>query len=329
MKQSVKPALYAALIATACSGCASQNYRAAVDKFGSEAVIAMAGQAAGLTHVQQIESDRIRTNLINEKQSLALSASCGIAAATPNERFDPCKITLRAAGGGPVQTMETVVDVSSIIKLQNALADYGKNLALLSQSANDDNEAFTKAATNLGVSVGKLDAAIAGLAQTERVASDEKLGLIASAISKIAGYVFAYQRTAALKRIVRETDTFVQEASGLLAKADPQIDQVDASRAFDETRGLMIDYNRLNAAPNKGVPERRAALNKFMGSVEALNLIANRTHSFSTLGKVHAALATASRTNASREELATAMKALISWNNAPSADTRGDKEDVK
>jgi hypothetical protein len=314
MRRIAKSLTLASVMALATAGCANQTFRAAVAKFGVQTDAAMKTQSIELAQVVAGEQDRIQSTLAESRAALRFSGSCGLTAITTDESFAPCAIKRFVSERDGTVDVEKVVDVSSIIKLQDALANYGANLALLSQSASADNQKFAEAATGLAASVGKLDSAITKLAGSDRTVSDANLSTVAGAIAKIAGLAFALQREHALKEIIRNTDPFVQRAIGLLGQADKQVVQILAARATSNAEKLRKHYNDMAVGQASSSADRKTAIVAVFDSVDRLNLLTQRQSQIMPLGRIHEALALAATRGSSRQTLATAIEQLIRWN---------------
>lgn len=316
--RSSKALVVASALALAMTGCANQPFRAAVAKLGTQTDLAMKAQSAELGEVIAGERTRIRSTLAESRASLRFSDECGLVSTSPEESFGPCTLRAFISAAAGSQDVEKVIEVSNIIELQNALASYGANLALLAESASDDNEAFAKAATGLAASIGKLDGAITKVAKSKPNVSDAELGIVASAVAKIAGIVFALERERALKQIIRKTDPFIQRAIMLLDEADRQSIQILAARATRSAELDLIAYNSLAASPASAIAARQAAIDTVFADLDGINTLTQRRSQIVPLGRVHAALAVAASPSASREDMARAIEQLIRWNSGQS-----------
>jgi hypothetical protein len=202
----------------------------------------------------------------------------------------------------------------NILGLESALADYGKNLALLAADSSQDQAAFSGALTGLAGSLGKLDGAIAKATAGQRLSGDDKLGAIASVVARVGNLIFAAQRKRALKRIIVAAQPLVEEAVGVLNEADSVVQDYDITRALQratDAENQLIDV--LKERPSQK-PRVRAAQDELYAAVEAVNSITARKKRIRELGVVHAALATAARKGSSRQDLEAAENLLIRWN---------------
>ena len=319
MAQLSRALILASTFALSLTGCANQPFRAAVARLGTQTDLAMKAQSTELGLVVAGERTRIRSTLADSRASLRFNDECGLAPATAEESFAPCALKVFVSSTAGSTDVATVIDVSNITALQDALASYGANLALLAGSASDDNRKFAEAAAGLATSVGKLDGAITKVAGGDRTVSDANLGIVASAIAKIAGIVFALEREHALKEIIRSTDPFVQRAITLLDQTDRQNMQILAAQATRTAALQMNAYNRAAASPNSDTATRQAAINTLFDSVEGINTLTRRKSQIIPLGRVHSALALAASPSATRKQMALAIEQLIKWNSGQSA----------
>ncbi len=314
MALSIKAKMLTTAVAFTVTGCANQPFRAAVARFGAQTDVAMKAQSAELGQIIVGDRDRIRSALAESRASLRFNDECGAATATTEESFKPCTVRAFVSAQAGSRDIEKVINISSIIELQDALAAYGENLALLAESASADNKKFAEAATGLATSVGKLDGAISKLAVSAPNVGAAKLGIVANAIAKIAGLAFAIQREHALKEIIRDTDPFVQKAIGLLDQADRQNVQILASQATRNADTLLEVYNSAAAQQTSSTAERQAAINAVFESIDGVNILAQRQSQTLPLGRLHAALASAAARGASHRQLTEAIEQLIRWN---------------
>jgi hypothetical protein len=273
----------------------------------------MTVQAGQLRNVVAAETERIRTDLAKDRADLRLSG-CGIQLVDDvgNRAYGVCRLSRHLSGGAA--PIEQALTPDNILMLETALAEYGKNLALLASDSSQDQASFSAAVTVLGASLGKLDGAIAKATAGPRIGTDAKLGAVASIIARLGNLIFAYQRQAALKRIIVESDAFVAEAGALLEQADEQILLYDVGAAYREATAAEVKATSIANNATASVADIRAAHNTLYAAIDWLNAVTARKQQISNLVQVHHALAVAARSGASRSNLEEAMRKLIEWN---------------
>lgn len=296
----------AAALVALMSGCVSPQYRAAVAKFGTETDALMSAQSKQIETISDLETTRLREKIVSGKVRLGLNEDC-FEERDANGEYPECQLINAETGQAVVYHYE----LRDVVDLQDALARYGNNLAELSGAAEDDKDAFAAAVSDLGASIGKLDATIAKVAKTERVGSDEKIGTIASIIGSLGKLAFAYQRQHALKRIIIATDPLVTEAMDMLAQSDAEATDYKRLGAINHASDARAKSNTAFASGN--VDEIGRSNEALYDAVGLLNQIHSNTEKLKRLAAIHSALAVLARSNDVSARTALAKKQLADW----------------
>ena len=287
------------------AGCAGARFQTAAAKFGAETERAMTRQSEQIEDVSALETERLRDTIAANKLLLALSDNCFDLAPDAQGQFKKCTLVERGKDNTVVPFNYTLPD---ILALQDALASYGANLALLADAAEGDQVAFSASVDKLGTSIGKLDLAISKAAKAERLVSGEKIGTIAGVIGTLGKLAFKYQRQQALRRIIVANDPLIQEALALLNAAEAEVAN------YKRLAATQIAREAASKAVLPANDEDRLKKNEAVfRAVNLLNEIEMNSGRLEKLAAIHAALAkvAGSDDQATRGDLARTM--LEDW----------------
>lgn len=287
------------------TGCAGTRFQTAAAKFGVETEMVMASQSEQIEDVSALETERLRDAIAANKVLLALNDDCFDPVPNAKGQFKKCMLIER---GSDNKVVSFNYDLPDILALQDALASYGANLALLADTAEADQAAFSASVDKLGASMGKLDLAISKAAKTERLVSGEKISTIASVIGTLGKLAFKYQRRHALRRIIVANDPLVQEALALLNSAEFEVAN------YKRLAATQIARDAASKALLPANEEDRLKKNEALfRAVNLLNEIEMNSGRLEKLAAIHTALANVAGSNdrATRSELA--RKMLEDW----------------
>jgi hypothetical protein len=287
--------------ASLLNGCAGTRFQAAAGKFGVETERSMTRQSKQIEDVSALETERLRDAIAANKVLLALNDDCFDLVSDAKGQFKKCLLIERGSDNKIVPFDYTLPD---IVALQDSLASYGANLALLADAAEADQASFSASVDKLGTSIGKLDVAITKAAKTERLVSGEKIDAIASVIGTLGKLAFKYQRRHALRRIIVVNDPLIQEALALLNSLEIEVAN------YKRLAATQIARDAASKALLPTNDEDRLKKNEALyRAVNLLNKIEMNSGRLEKLASIHSALASVAGSNdrASRSELARKM----------------------
>lgn len=298
MRSLSAAALVVVLLAGGCSssGLITSNVAA----FGALTTEAVDGQKVKLATFSKAETERIKAKLARDKVELTYSPGC-VAVVHTTVAADDCFVM--EISGKPV---ETAYDAVHVIALGEALAEYAAQLGQLAADSSKDGQAFGTSLTGLATSVGQLDAALAGIANTKPVVAQGQLGALATVAAEVGKLYLRQQRASALRKIIIAAHPFVQEATTLLSRADGALRGYDLSMRFNEMVRAQGALGEAIAA-NSGIGPKQEA---FVRSFEGFRQAAASEDVFLRLGAAHGKLADAARAGASVADMAAYLTEL-------------------
>lgn len=290
------------------AGCAGARFQTAAGRFGTETEKTMKAQSEQIEAVSTIETQRLREHIIADKRRLGLHEDCMDDEMDALGKFLHCRLISAKADSNEDEEVVFTYELPDILALQDALSAYGSNLALLADSAEADQAAFSKSVDKLGTSIGKLDTAISKAAKSPRLDPDGKIGTIASVIGTLGNLAFKFQRRAALRHIIAGNDPLIQEALQVLEAADREAARYKRLKATDFA---VIATDKAKFASSD--VDRRRLNEELYRAVDLLNAIEANTPKIRKLAGIHAALAVLAHTNSEGTRTALAKKMLEDW----------------
>ena len=315
-------AVAAVFAATVLSGCANQTFRTAVGKFGAQTDAAMTAQSEALVAQRDKHQAQIRSDLAARRAELVLAPNC-VTAIVDEEglaRIQPCTLLVlerRAAGTTVTTPVIEPITLDNVVALQEALAAYGRNLALLAADSSDDEAKFQTVVGNLGTSIGGLDKAVTNLTGSKRLASDNDLGVIAEVIAKFGTALFKQRRADALRQIISRTDGLVQDAVAAFGSVDTGLQLLDYNSAGRELDDAITAERLVVSDAASTAAQVREVHDAVFLARDRRNAIARQTSKIRQLGKVHSALSAAAQGDASSPAMTSALKELMQFNDQP------------
>lgn len=288
------------------AGCVGSQFQTATAKFGAETETTMTAQSEQIAAVSAMETKRRREEIVSNKTMLSLHDDC-FNDPEISGAYKPCTIVALPGSG---EIVEFHYELPAIVGLQRALSSYGKNLALLADDADADQAAFSASIDKLGASIGKLDAAISKTAGSDRVATDDKVGTIASIIGSLGQLAFKYQRQHALRRIIIANDPLIQEALAQLEKADLEANRFKRVAAQEIARDAAMKAKLANSDD-----QRRTRNEELYRVVDLLNDVQASSAKLKKLAAIHGALADLARSGNRGARTKLAREMLTDWTN--------------
>jgi hypothetical protein len=292
MKLKFALALSSILVFSACS---APEYRGSVIAFGEATETAAQAQTARLNSLSDRQLAQIRGTLARERVLLDYSPSCALLG-QPGADITQCEVIRR--DGQPIGTPERF---SSVAALNAAMADYGRALSSLAANADDDAAAFAKSLTDMAASVDGLGTALDGgtAGASERA---NRLNAIASGGGSVGGALFAGSRVSKLRDIISEVDPDVQQATRLLSQAAEALSFSEVTAGLQKATATRDTLRRTIA--NGGSEQAIAKLqSQLFSEIEDLKRVSRIKDTYTAIGQSHAALAEASGSGASLDEL--------------------------
>ena len=285
------------------TACTSPQLRGSTANFGEATHIAASAQTERLNKLTALQIDSIRGNLASERVILAYSQGCA-ELINPGTPQGDCRVVRR--DGKPIPEAATF---PSILALNKALADYGKNLALLAQDSSKDNAAFNKSLLDLVASVEDLGAAI-GLTDSAKDSNSSNSLAAVTGVTQLSGVLSAAVRAGKLREIIIASDPSVQQAALLLSQASKAIGLLEITIVVETTDRTQIELQRAisSGAKKQTVAKLQSELFK---NVENIKRIHQLKDTYDVIGKSHSELAKAAQSRASSEELRATIVELL------------------
>jgi hypothetical protein len=291
---NLKNALTLSLILVV-SACSAPEFRGSVIAFGDATETAAQAQTARLAALSDQQLAQIRGSLARERVLLDYSPACALLG-QPGADITQCEVIRR--DGEPIGTPERF---SSLEALNAAMADYGRALSTLAANADNDAAAFTKSLTDLAASVDGLGAALDSGAASASDRTD-RLNAIATGGGSIGGALFAGSRVSKLRDIISQVDPDIQQATRLLSQAAEALSFSEITAGLQKATATRDALRRTVA--NGGSQQSIARLqSQLFTDIENLKRLSHVKDTYAAIGQSHAALARASGSGASLDEL--------------------------
>lgn len=296
--------IFAVILVTSLSGCAGEQFLTSVSGFDEATNAAVVVQSDQLEAFSETQSEKIRSSLAEGRVDLRISGGCanlvGVAF-----RISDCQIVRFDE-----EKLEQPFVGENILALGAALGDYASSLGRLAADASKDADAFSKSLSDLAVSLGRLDGAI-DKAGGGSVVDAEKFGAVATILAEAGNLYFEQSRMSKLKKIIIESDPFVQEATKLLSGAYEALRLDTMGEAFarlnDASDAAIEEVATATSTPAQ-IRKKHDALFSELAAFKRRAAIRN---SFSALGEAHKALKMASESGASSDDLKVAILRII------------------
>lgn len=303
----------AALAVIFASGCAGEKLTTAVVAFDTTVQGATTQHKLQLDRVLALREAEIKKDLASTRTPIAFSPDeCEdlLKSYTP-ENKKACVIVKPGPSGDPIPIDENPLDVAKLKKLATLLAGYASALAALTGDVTADQEEFRKSVSGVATSVAQLQGQITDLGVGVS-AGAENLGPIAEIIGELGSLYFEYQRSAALRRIIEQTDPFVQNSVKILApSSDASRFIILARTSYDEMVEAKGDAVAKSNAPSSTLGAIKAAHKKLFLTHATFVAAASNRSAFEKIGEAHAQLAKVAKDGLSAEDMTQIMTRLL------------------
>lgn len=294
------------------TACSLPEYRASVTAFGASAEKAAKAQEAEFTALAARQTAEIREDLAKRRVPLQAAPGCSGAFAGA-VGAEECFVQDRS--GAPLPQAETFRNIAA---LNAAFSAYAQGLAALAADQSKDADAFNAALIGFAASADALSAVVRDVpAPTENAPALTQAVTVGGLILNAAA---GASRAAKLRRIIRDTDPFVQDAVAKLNVASGLVLNTELAVAFEAMNAAQGELQaNIDAGKAEAVIARSQA--EVIDKVATVRTLSARRGVFAKLGESHAALAAAAGSGLSDADFKTSILELVTLINAIEAAT--------